>query len=122
MKVFIGTENVANAHALLRQGFREIGIEADVGLLSQAHKFYGKIENNDVDIRTIFSSTSMHFGSDGSLKASSPPGFRELPSIMIFLYLSHHIQFYRNFVILRYYGGWGKQLSVIRQAARCAMT
>ena len=40
MKVFIGTANITDAPALLKQGFRKLGYEADVGLVNCSHKFY----------------------------------------------------------------------------------
>lgn len=76
MKVFIGTANITDAPALLKQGFRKLGYEADVGLVNCSHKFYAT-PGNDVDVPGLIASTKVDVR-DSCMTVHPPAEFFEI--------------------------------------------
>ena len=73
MRVFIGLVNVADNPVLLREGFRRLGVEADMGVLSP-NKFYAAHEN-DVDVSAIFTGARYSSLPNGYVTPQPPPSF-----------------------------------------------
>ena len=89
MKIFIGTVNVTDAPALLKEGFRKLGHDAEVGLINYSHKFYPAIEN-DVDVPGLIAATKAEI--DDSGMAVYPPAefFKIVERYDLFVFIASY--------------------------------
>lgn len=87
MRVFIGTVNVTDAPALLKEGFRNLGYEADVGLINCSHRFYSTMKN-DVDVPGLIASTEVDVSN--SCMTVNPPAefFRVVERYDLFVFIA----------------------------------
>ena len=86
MRVFIGTVNVADNPVLLRNGFRALGMEADMSVIAP-NKFY-LAHDNDVDVSTICASAKFTARDDGYVTPIPPArffSFAERYDIFVFI-------------------------------------
>lgn len=91
MKVFIGTKNITDSARLLQQGFQMLGLEADVALLGEKHKFYADTIKNSIDIEKLYSQTKISLNEDGSLSAVAPMEFQDvIKKYDIFVFIASH--------------------------------
>lgn len=91
MRIFVGTASVIDAVALLRQGFRELGHEADMAMLHSDSVYYESRRDSVCDVRGLYGGTRVAFNEDGSLAAMPPDAFfRLVRPYDMFVFVSSH--------------------------------